>query len=545
MTRPSIWSPTILAALFLVFSQPGVKGANDQTLKLVIQTGHTSSVTSVALSGDGRRVLTGSVDQTAILWDAATGQKLQTYQGHTEWVLSVALSGDGRRAWTASGDGTTRLWEAETGKELAALISIDAGQDWLVVTPDGFFDGSPNGTKLVSYRTPGTMTLAPLEQYRKYYYKPGLLAAVWSGKFVARVPPVKELPPVVRFLSPTKSGQELTEGRLEVKAVAEPGGNQRVKEFRLLVDGRPHQGSRGIIKLDDHQSGPAEAAWTVELPLGSHTLKVLADTEYSQGVSEEIEVRFAGVGRVQVELPRLYILAIGVAKYQDEKLKLDYADSDAKTVAEAFQQYSRPLFRSIDVKLVTNAQATAEGVKQGLTWLRKQMTQQDVGVFYFSGHGQKDAAGRYYLLPVQADVEDLLTTGVSEDDIKRTYENIPGRLLVILDACHAGAIGGDKRKAVLSDDLLRDLATDDYGVVVMAASMGREFSLESNEHRRSYFTVALTEALQGKAAKTEGAVYLHHLDGYLKDRVKELTKGQQHPVTKWPTSIRSFPLSKP
>jgi uncharacterized caspase-like protein len=124
---------------------------------------------------------------------------------------------------------------------------------------------------------------------------------------------------------------------------------------------------------------------------------------------------------------------------------------------------------------------------------------------------------------------------------------MPGRVIALLDACHAGAVGGDKRRAVvpLTDDLVRDLVTDDYGVVVMASAMGREFALESNQERHGYFTLALVEALSGKAANKEGVVYLTGLDAYVTDRVKELTGGRQHPVTAKPTSVRSFPLARP
>jgi uncharacterized caspase-like protein len=86
---------------------------------------------------------------------------------------------------------------------------------------------------------------------------------------------------------------------------------------------------------------------------------------------------------------------------------------------------------------------------------------------------------------------------------------------------------------------VRDLVTDDYGVVV------REFALESNEHRQGYFTLALVEGLSGKAANRDGVVYLAGLDAYVTDRVKELTGGRQHPVTAKPTSVRSFPLARP
>ena len=49
----------------------------------------------------------------------------------------------------------------------------------------------------------------------------------------------------------------------------------------------------------------------------------------------------------------------------------------------------------MDVKLLPDGKATRRGVLQGLTWLRKQMTQNDVAVFSFAGHGVKDADGRF------------------------------------------------------------------------------------------------------------------------------------------------------
>ena len=62
--------------------------------------GHSADVMSVALSADGRRVVSGSDDKTIKAWDLATGQCEATpggEQGHSSWVMSVALSADGRR----------------------------------------------------------------------------------------------------------------------------------------------------------------------------------------------------------------------------------------------------------------------------------------------------------------------------------------------------------------------------------------------------------------------------------------------------------------
>ena len=53
-------------------------------------------VSSVAFSPDGKRIVTGSQDQTVQVWDAARARSL-TLKGHTERVSSVAFSPDGKR----------------------------------------------------------------------------------------------------------------------------------------------------------------------------------------------------------------------------------------------------------------------------------------------------------------------------------------------------------------------------------------------------------------------------------------------------------------
>ena len=75
-------------------------------------------VTSVAFSQDAHMVLTGSSDRSVLLWDAETGKELQHYDGCSAWVNSVAFSPDGRKVLAGGDDGTARLWDRETGKEL-------------------------------------------------------------------------------------------------------------------------------------------------------------------------------------------------------------------------------------------------------------------------------------------------------------------------------------------------------------------------------------------------------------------------------------------
>ena len=317
-----------------------------------------------------------------------------------------------------------------------------------------------------------------------------------------------------------------------------------MKALRLLLDGRPYLGLAGVKSLDPPRSGAVHETWNVVLEPGRHKIAVQADSDVSNAVSEPVEV----IVDQEVQLPMLYVLSIGVAAYPGD-LRLNYTAKDAEALAHALQEYSKVLFRKVEVRLLTDQKATRAEMSRGLTWLKQQMTQNDVGVVFFSGHGQKDAEGSLYLLPVDVDTNDLLTTAMPRVVFMNALAGMPGRVITLLDACHAGAIDGDRRKdgpGGLTDELVRDLVTDDYGVIVMASSTGRESSLESNAQRQSYFTYALTEGLSGKAdLNHDGVVYLNELDNYVTDRVKALTKGQQHPVTAKPASIRSFPLAKP
>ncbi len=76
--------------------------------------GHTDSVLSVAISSDGKYIVSGSADTTIRIWDLETRVQVgEPLRGHTDTVWSVAISPDGKRIASGSRDNTIRIWSTE------------------------------------------------------------------------------------------------------------------------------------------------------------------------------------------------------------------------------------------------------------------------------------------------------------------------------------------------------------------------------------------------------------------------------------------------
>ena len=105
---------------------------------VMVLRGHTHTVSSVAFSRDGRRVVSGSLDKTVRVWHTSTGNTLMVLNGHTDSVRSVGFSHNGRRIVSGSSDESVRIWDAATGDALK------------------IFDGHDGSVKSVAFSTSGS-----------------------------------------------------------------------------------------------------------------------------------------------------------------------------------------------------------------------------------------------------------------------------------------------------------------------------------------------------------------------------------------------------
>ena len=107
--------------------------------------GHNNKISSVAIAGD--KIVTGSWDNTAKIWDINTGQLLHTLVGHNSRIRLVVIAGD--KVVTGSDDNTAKIWDIKTGKLPNTLVGHNSSVWSVAIAGDKVVTGSNDTTAKV------------------------------------------------------------------------------------------------------------------------------------------------------------------------------------------------------------------------------------------------------------------------------------------------------------------------------------------------------------------------------------------------------------
>jgi WD40 repeat protein len=157
----------------LAFSPDGtriISGSSDFTARiwnaldgneLWCLQGHQKKVTAVAFSADSTRAITASYDKMLRVWDVRTGEHVMTLEGHGQCITALVVSPDGACVASASYDGSVRVWSLDDGKQVAILDGHDARVTSVAFSQDGkrIVSGAHNGDIRVWDARTGTETI--------------------------------------------------------------------------------------------------------------------------------------------------------------------------------------------------------------------------------------------------------------------------------------------------------------------------------------------------------------------------------------------------
>jgi WD40 repeat protein/DNA-binding XRE family transcriptional regulator len=99
--------------------------------------GHQTDVTAIAISADGRRIASGALDGSAIIWDAVSGKSLFQLSAHAQPIENLTISPDGKRLVTAGDDAAMRIWDTSDGKLLQEYNEFSGVVGGVTFSPDG------------------------------------------------------------------------------------------------------------------------------------------------------------------------------------------------------------------------------------------------------------------------------------------------------------------------------------------------------------------------------------------------------------------------
>jgi len=489
-------------------------------------------------------------------------------EGSQKWIVRVPgdawdvnVSPDGRFALAALGDGTVRWYRMKDGKEILAFFPHLDRKRWVLWTPSGYYDASPGAEEFIGWHVNNGSDQAadffPISRFRAVYYRPDVVANILetldegeairlsneeSGRRKAETSVAKILPPVVSILSP-KDGSETSAKEIEVKFEVRSPSGEPVTNVRVLVDGRPSGKGLGIKEIQKDQGIHVTK---VSIPEKDAEISIIAENRNAASEPATVGLRWSKKVKEDefIIKPKLYVLAIGVSKYEDKNLTLQFAAKDAKDFAESLLKEKGGLYRDVVVKVLTDEKATKDEIIDGFEWISKETTSNDVAMVFLAGHGVNDSKGVYYFLPVNANLERLRRTGVPFTEMKNTVSSLAGKTILFIDTCHAGNVMGARAVPPDITGIVNELASAENGAVVFASSTGKQYSFEDPNWKNGAFTKAAVEGIEGKADYTgKGRITINMLDLYISERVKELTQGKQTPATAKPKTIPDFPLA--
>ncbi|HPX60291.1 MAG TPA: caspase family protein [Deltaproteobacteria bacterium] len=446
--------------------------------------------------------------------------------------------------------GTDRqtLLNRKTKQKLADFYAFEDGE-WVIITPDGYYNASANGEKHLNVRV-GTNVYG-IENYRESFFRPDLVKLTISGGPLQGYRTLADVrqPPKVSIVQTAAASSSET-FKLTLKLEEQGGG---IGDVRLFLNGTAVllENARSLKTVEKGTHAPVYRSYNLKLAPGSNTIKAVAfnadNTMQSNAVSHQVQASFAG-GK-----PSLHALVIGIQEFRNPRLQLNYAIADARLFSDTLRTGAAGMFEQVKVTTLTSRDHTSRTniVKtlQGYQAIKPE----DVFILYMASHGTVDE-GEYFLVTSNVgalSTQKLKSDALSQQQLKELVANIPStKKLIVIDTCNAGQLGQAMQSALLtrgmSEDTAMKVLSRAVGSTILSASTSQQEALEGYQGH-GLFTWSLVQGMKGRADKG-GTGYIRTTDlaAYVEDEVPNLAekifKRAQFPTVS--ISGQGFPLGR-
>ncbi|MCU0444607.1 MAG: caspase family protein [Microscillaceae bacterium] len=547
-------------------------------------------------------------------------KKIGEWQAHNNEVNYLDVSPDGKTLASAGSDGLIKLWNLSDNQLIVSLLPLRDSESFTIFTPENYYLSNKDATKVihfiddeggvylfdqfdVQYNRPdkvlekiGASSPEIIDTYRKAYEKrlkkQGFNLDNFEKERSFNVPQIK-LPQLKNYYSDTQNADY----QLFIEAKDKL---YRLDRLNIWVNGVPILGSKGI-DLKPRQTQEIAENFNFKLSEGYNLVEVAVLNEKGvESLKEQFEVNLTSPSGGK---GALFLITIGVSKYQNPQMNLTYAQKDAQDIAQAFGG-KKDLFSQIIHLPLYNENASEEQILNLKTRLAETRVD-DYVIVTFSGHGLLDEKKDYYLATHAVNFTKPQEKGLAYDKFESILDGIPARhKILLIDACHSGEVDKDenlsinqrqlneqsKFKGVIkarnfnsqaekdqnknktkpeiqnkeeenidldfdiasakislpnSFELMRELFTDlrrTSGTTVISAAGGAEFALEGTDWNNGVFTYTLLSGLKEMRADAnkDGKITLSEIKNYVQKTVPELTGGRQQPTSRIENLINDF-----
>lgn len=532
-----------------------------------------TAVVSYTLTPNGN-VIVGT--NFSLLLFNLKGDQIAEFIGHSGGVKALAISNDGKKLLSLGQDRIVKLWDLTHITEFiepVASFVVSNQNDWICVNSDNYYASSKYGVKYLGFvQDRGTYTEAdfyPFDQFDLVYNRPDIvlsnlgieneeLKKAYQRAYEKRLNKYggiavqnqeNKRKPYILDISPSQVIESLQHPFM----VNACDGNSKDKfsHFNFWINDVQ-------VYFDQPKTDKSEMKLNLNVDLTPGKNEITVQPVNKAGILG-IKKQVTYYANVPEQKPDLYIVAVGVSEYSNSEMNLRYAAKDAQDVISQFK--SAGGYENVYTKFISNAEATRENILASKT-LFKDSKPWDVTVIYFAGHGLLSSELDWFFATTDIDFNSPEKRGLAYFELEELFDSIPSRSrLLLLDACHSGEV--DKEiMSVESGALAKNVGARGFktikkpelglqnsfalmqtmfsnlergtGAAVISSAGGAEFAFESSEWKNGVFTYALLEGLRtGNAdADKNGEIIVSELRDYVFDRVKKLTNGQQNPTSR-------------